>query len=39
MAKMRQAAGPKREDPGDEVAKGQQKIFSMPGRPVIQGTG
>lgn len=29
MAKMRQAAGPKREDPGDEVAQGQQKVFSM----------
>ena len=27
MAKMRQAAGPKREDAGDEVAQGQQKIF------------
>ena len=35
---MRQATGPKREDPGDEVAQGQEELFSMPGPSVIQGT-
>ena len=35
---MRQATGPEREDPGDEVAQGQEELFSMPGPSVIQGT-
>ena len=39
FGQMRQAAGPKREDPGSEVAQGQGKLFSIPGHPVIQGTG